>query len=72
VFVYGNSYKSSLIGVIVPEDTTLFEWAKQNNMELNLKELCKNEEVKKMILKDVTQLGKSGGLKGFEQVMFPF
>ena len=40
VFVYGNSYKSSLIGVIVPEETVLFEWAKQNNLELNMKQLC--------------------------------
>lgn len=68
VFIYGNSYKSSLIGIIVPEETVLFEWAKQNNMETNMKDLCKNDEIKKMILKDITQLGKAGGLKGFEQV----
>lgn len=70
VFIYGNSYKSSLVSVIVPEETVLFEWAKQNNFETDLKALCQNDELKKVIQKDLTQLGKAGGLKGFEQVDF--
>lgn len=68
VFVYGNSYKSSLISVIVPEETVVQEWAKQHQLDLDFKKLCANEELKKVILKDITQLGKSGDLKGFEQV----
>ena len=70
VFVYGNSLKSNLIGVVVPEEIILFEWAKENNLELDMNQLCQNTEFKKIILKDITNQGKIGGLKGFEQVKF--
>jgi long-chain acyl-CoA synthetase len=68
-FVYGNSFKSNLIGVIVPEEPVIFEWAKQNNVQdTDMKSLCKSKELKEAILKDIVQLGKSSDLKGFEQV----
>jgi len=67
-YVYGNSMKSTLIGVIVPEETIVYEWAKEHNLELDMSSLCKNDELKQTILKDVQAQGKIGGLKGFEQV----
>lgn len=67
LFIYGNSFKSSLVSVIVPEETVVYEWAKQNNVEADFKQLCKNPELKKQVLQDITQMGKAGGLKGFEQ-----
>ena len=69
VFVYGSSYKSNLISIVVPEETVLYEWAEQNNAKADMKELCKNKELKKIILDDLNKLGKEGGLKGFEQVI---
>lgn len=68
VFVYGNSLKSTLICVIVPEESSIIEWANEKNQVANMQSLCKNEELKKEILKDITSHGKNGGLKGFEQV----
>jgi len=68
-FVYGNSYKSSLVGIIVPEETIMIEWAKNNNLaNLSFKDLCANSEVKQVILKDLELQAKAGGLKGFEKV----
>ena len=67
-FIYGNSYKSSLVSVVVPEESVVAEYAKQNGLEPNLAELCKNCELKKIILDDMINLGKASGLKGFEQV----
>lgn len=67
-FVYGNSLKSTLIGIVVPEETVLFEWAKEHGVAADFKKLCKNTELKEIILKDMNQQGKLGGLKGFEQV----
>lgn len=64
VFIYGNSYKSSLIAIIVPEETVLAEWAQQNGQEADFKKLCANAELKKLVLKDITSLGKEAGLKG--------
>jgi len=45
------------------------EWAKNNNLDLNFKEICSNPEAKKIILKDLDQQAKTGGLKGFEKVL---
>lgn len=66
-FIYGNSLKSTLVGVIVPEETVVFEWAKEHNLDANMTTLSKNEELKALILKDINEQGKIGGLKGFEQ-----
>ena len=68
VFVYGNSYKSNLIAIVVPEETVVNEWAAQNNVEGDFKTLCMNKQLKKTVIDDMTKLGKEGGLKGFEQV----
>ena len=67
MFVYGNSYKSSLIAVVVPEETVLAEWAQANgHQDADFKQLCANADVKKLLLKDMNALGKEAGLKGFE------
>lgn len=68
VFVHGNSLKSNLVAIVVPEETALFEMAKEKGLELNMSALCKNKQIKELILKEMTQLGKKGDLKGFEQV----
>lgn len=68
-FVYGNSMKSTLVGVVVPEETVVAEWAKQRQVDASMSSLAKNEELKATILKDIQEQGKLGGLKGFEQVM---
>jgi long-chain acyl-CoA synthetase len=70
--VYGNSYKSSIIGIIVPEETVLFEWARDNNQEQDMKILCSNSEVKKFIMDDLEKQAKNGDLKGFEKVKIYF
>jgi len=68
IFVHGSSFKSTLIAIVIPEETVLFEFAKEKGLELSMTELCKNKQIKELILKELTQLGKKGDLKGFEQV----
>jgi len=47
----------------------LLEWATNNNINnANMKQLCSNSEVKKLIMNDLEQQAKLGGLKGFEKV----
>jgi hypothetical protein len=57
-----------LVAVLVPEETTLFVLAKEKNLELDMKTLCRNSEIKKHILAELNSIGKKGDLKGFEQV----
>jgi long-chain acyl-CoA synthetase len=67
--VYGSSLKSVLVAIVVPEYEALREWAEQNKIEkLELPELCRNEDVKRTILSELTRLGKQAGLNGYEQV----
>jgi len=54
--------------VIVPDGEILEKYAKDKNISGNLEELCKNKEIKELIMNDVKQLGKTNLLKGFEMV----
>ncbi|XP_020392921.1 long-chain-fatty-acid--CoA ligase 5 isoform X1 [Rhincodon typus] len=68
VFVHGDSLKSHLVAVVVPDPEVLPEFAASKGFKGSYEELCKNPEVKKIILEDMVKLGKEAGLKSFEQV----
>ncbi|NXK94162.1 ACSL5 ligase, partial [Formicarius rufipectus] len=68
VFVHGESLRSFLIGIVVPDPETLPEFAAKLGVKGSYEDLCKNPAVKKAILEDMTQLGRQAGLKSFEQV----
>lgn len=69
-FIYGESLKNYLIGIVVPDLETLRDAAKSDlDIDDNgsLEALCKEKKVKKFILDDMTAIGKSAGLHSFEQ-----
>ncbi|NWH58722.1 ACSL5 ligase, partial [Geococcyx californianus] len=68
VFVHGESLKSFLIGIVVPDPETLPEFAAKLGIKGSYEELCKNPAVKTAILEDMIRLGRQAGLKSFEQV----
>ncbi|XP_034050388.1 long-chain-fatty-acid--CoA ligase 5-like [Thalassophryne amazonica] len=68
VFVHGDSLQSSLVAVVVPDPEILPGFAKKLGLKGSIEELCKNTDIKKAILSDMTTLGKEAGLKSFEQV----
>ncbi|NWR34950.1 ACSL5 ligase, partial [Tachuris rubrigastra] len=68
VFVHGESLRSFLIGIVVPDPETLPEFAAKLGVKGSYEELCKNPAVKKAILEDMIRLGRQAGLKSFEQV----
>uniref|UniRef100_A0A0M3IWR9 AMP-binding_C domain-containing protein n=1 Tax=Ascaris lumbricoides TaxID=6252 RepID=A0A0M3IWR9_ASCLU len=63
LFVHGESLKSCLVAVVVPDEEA-------NIHDVSFEELCSNKEVKKMILVDMLDIGKKAGLCSFEQVRF--
>ena len=68
-FVYGDSLHAVLVGIIVPNFDNLHPWAKENGLEnATNAELATNKDVKKMILDDLTRVGKEAKLVGFEQI----
>ncbi|KAM6941053.1 long-chain-fatty-acid--CoA ligase 1a isoform 2-T4 [Lycodopsis pacificus] len=68
VFVYGESLKACLVGIVVPDPDFLPMWIKKKGIEGSYSELCKDKDVKNAILEDIQRLGKDAGLKSFEQV----
>nr|XP_042910565.1 long-chain-fatty-acid--CoA ligase 5 [Parasteatoda tepidariorum] len=68
VFVHGDSLKSCVVGVVVPEMEILTQWCKEKDIVGEWSKICQNQVVKEFLLKDMTQLGKEYGLKSFEQV----
>ncbi|XP_052240427.1 long-chain-fatty-acid--CoA ligase 5-like isoform X2 [Dreissena polymorpha] len=68
VFLHGDSLKASVVAVIVPDPDTVLKFAKEKmNLTGTMEELCRNAELKKVILDDITAVGKKGGLSSFEQ-----
>ncbi|XP_010170372.1 long-chain-fatty-acid--CoA ligase 5 isoform X2 [Antrostomus carolinensis] len=68
VFVHGESLRSFLIGIVVPDPETLPEFAAKLGIKGSYENVCKNPVMKKAILEDMVRLGKEAGLKSFEQV----
>lgn len=68
VFVHGESLKSCIIAIVVPDVDVVKCWALENGIPGTLSVLCANPEVKKLILDDMLAWGREAGLKSFEQV----
>jgi len=72
VFVHGESLKSCIIAIVVPDVDVVKCWAVENGIPGTLSVLCANPEVKKLIMDDMLTWGKEAGLKSFEQVNYRF
>ncbi|KAI4478068.1 hypothetical protein M0804_012259 [Polistes exclamans] len=68
VFVHGESLKSCVVGIVVPDVDVVKCWAVENGIPGTLSVLCANPEVKRLILDDMHSWGKEAGLRSFEQV----
>lgn len=68
IWVYGNSFESFLVAVVVPERKALEEWAAKNNITEDFKSLCKNPEARKYVLDEINSTAKTLKLRGFEML----
>jgi len=70
MFVYGDSYKSYLVGVVVLDLEALVPWAKQNlkTNDYSGAALCANPEVQQFIMQEITTQARNAKLRGFELV----
>ncbi|KAJ7541084.1 hypothetical protein O6H91_10G045400 [Diphasiastrum complanatum] len=66
IWVYGNSYESVLVAVVVPNKEAIHSWAQENGEEGDFAELCERAKLKEYILSELTATGKRSKLKGFE------
>lgn len=73
IFVHGESLKSCLIAIVVPDMETSSKWAASAGVPAagvpaTARDLCNSSAYKKAVLDDLNALGKKAGLKSFEQV----
>jgi long-chain acyl-CoA synthetase len=69
VFVHGDSLKSCVIGVVVPDQGAITSWAKRRHLPSDsFTALCNMREVKKFIMEDIERLSKDANLAYYEMV----
>ncbi|KXZ49465.1 hypothetical protein GPECTOR_21g691 [Gonium pectorale] len=69
VWVYGNSFESCLVAVVVPNKDVITAWAKENGVTGEYeKGLLQDARVNAHILAELTRVGKDDKLKGYEIV----
>ncbi|KAM7470726.1 hypothetical protein LguiA_008909 [Lonicera macranthoides] len=68
IWVYGNSFESFLVAVVVPERNVLEEWAVNNNVSGDFESLCRNSKARKYILEELNSTGQKHQLRGFEML----
>ena len=71
-FVYGDSFQSSLVAIIVPDEEPTLFWARQQGdaslAGASFATLCQSPALKEAILSDIRRLSKESKLTGFETV----
>ncbi|CAI5511892.1 unnamed protein product, partial [Closterium sp. Naga37s-1] len=75
IFVYGDSFKSSLVAVVVPEKDVLSDWATSSGAlsadeaaTASLADLCALPGAKEYVLDELVKRAKATSMKGFEVV----
>ena len=70
IFVYGDSFQSYLIAVVVPDEGFVREnWGKDKGIdEVGFDEICLRDDLKRDILEDMKVRGIEAGLYGYEHV----
>jgi long-chain acyl-CoA synthetase len=70
IFVYGDSFQSALVAVVVPDEEVALKWAADSGdpslAGLDFKSLCGNNSLHSTIMKEIKRLAKKNGLHGFE------
>jgi len=68
VFVHGETIKSSLVAIVVPDPEVVLPWAEENGKAKDVASLCKDPDLIKVVFEDMTVVGKANQLRGFEFV----
>ncbi|EOX97210.1 Long-chain acyl-CoA synthetase 2 isoform 2 [Theobroma cacao] len=68
IWVYGNSFESFLVAVVVPERKALEDWATEHDEAVDFKSLCENRKARKYILDELNSTGQKHQLRGFEML----
>ncbi|KAJ1400853.1 AMP-dependent synthetase/ligase [Sesbania bispinosa] len=68
IWVYGNSFKSMLIAVVVPNEEITNKWAYSNGHIASFSKLCYLDQLKKYVLSELKSTAERNKLRGFEHI----
>ncbi|CAD6334755.1 unnamed protein product [Miscanthus lutarioriparius] len=68
IWVYGDSFRSSLVAVVNPHEENTMKWAQSNGYKGSFAEICKLEGLKEYILKELAAVAQKNKLRGFEYI----
>jgi long-chain acyl-CoA synthetase len=57
IWVYGNSFESFLVAVVVPDQKAVEDWAVNHNVNGDFNSLCENLKARKYILDELNSIG---------------
>ncbi|KAJ3676054.1 hypothetical protein LUZ60_003466 [Juncus effusus] len=70
IWIYGDSYRSMLVAVVVPHKGHAMKWAELNaqKFEGSFSEICALDDLKGYILQELRAVAEKNKLKGFEMI----
>ncbi|KAH1259812.1 Long chain acyl-CoA synthetase 1 [Glycine max] len=68
IWVYGNSFKSMLVAVVVPNEEVANKWAYSNGHIASFPILCSLDQLKKYVLSELKLTAERNKLRGFEHI----
>ncbi|KAL8527175.1 hypothetical protein ACS0TY_005158 [Phlomoides rotata] len=68
IWVYGSSFKSALVAVVVPNEESTKKWGKQNGFKGSFLDLCSLDQLKNHILLELKSTAERNKLRGFEYI----
>lgn len=61
--MYGNSFESFLVAVVVPDKIAIEEWAAKNNESGDYESLCNNSNARKYVLDELNSEAKNNKVR---------
>ncbi|KHN82559.1 Long-chain-fatty-acid--CoA ligase 1 [Toxocara canis] len=69
IFVHGESLKSCIVAIVVPDIKAINNWShKRFGITMSAIKLCASQEIKNLVLSDMERLSIDAGLCSFEKV----
>ncbi|XP_058084147.1 long chain acyl-CoA synthetase 1-like [Magnolia sinica] len=68
IWVYGDSFRSSLVAVVAPHEGNTKKWAELNGYTGSFSELCALEQLRNYIILELKFTAEKNKLRGFEHI----
>lgn len=72
IWVYGNSFKSVLVAVVVPNEDITKKWADLNGHMMPFSELCSLDQLKKYVLSELNSTAERNKVTSYGIETVPF